>query len=156
MSKRKYGLLKKGDVIRTEPEEGYYGVAVVLSEPQPDEISPGRFSYPLCHIAVTPLIFKHEITMENIDISKLEPLVFQTFALREDGVKVAWRTKPCVDIYTYRNKANLPVIGNIDPAGIYKKPLTFDVDENTFHLCGDIKKDLGREAYIEYMRRQSR
>ena len=47
MPKRKYGLLKKGDVIRTEPEAGYYGVAVVLSEPQPDEISPGRFSYPL-------------------------------------------------------------------------------------------------------------
>lgn len=32
MVKRKYYEFKKGDVIRTNPEEGFYGVAVVLDD----------------------------------------------------------------------------------------------------------------------------
>jgi hypothetical protein len=32
MSKRKYNEFKKGDVIRTNPEEGFYGIAVVLDD----------------------------------------------------------------------------------------------------------------------------
>ena len=64
-------MFSKGDVIRTNPEHGFYGVAVVLDDCKKIELSPGRFSYPMCHIAITPLLFQYKITMEDIDVSKL-------------------------------------------------------------------------------------
>lgn len=40
---------KKGDVIRTTPEKGFWGIAVVLNDGQKKEIAPGKMSCPLCH-----------------------------------------------------------------------------------------------------------
>lgn len=150
--KSKYSLLNKGDVIRTNPEPDFYGVAVVLSKPEKMELQPGNWSYPLCHIMITPIIFKHEIIMEDINYNDLKPLIFQQFFKRKDGILVPWRIKTCVDIYTNRNKSDLTVIGNIDTSGIYKDPLLFEIHENGFHLCGDINSHLGREAYINWLR----
>lgn len=44
----------KCDVIRTNPETGFWGIAVVLSEGRRIEIASGKMSYPMCHIAITP------------------------------------------------------------------------------------------------------
>ena len=152
MRKRKYNLFKKGDVIRTNPEHGFYGIAVVLSVPEKIEIAPGKWSYPMCHIAVTPHIFQYEVNMDEIEALDLKPLVFQEFFQRKDGVRIPWRIKPCVDIYTNRNKVNLPVIGNIDPTDIYSEPLLFEAHEDGYHLCGDVTLYLGRPAYISWLR----
>lgn len=54
MAKKKKINFCKGDIIRTNPENGFYGVAVVLNDGVKLELSPGRFSYPMCHIAITP------------------------------------------------------------------------------------------------------
>lgn len=51
-------LLKKGDVISTKPHESFWGIAVVLSE---IEKTPER--HPMCHIAITPLIFQHKVKL---------------------------------------------------------------------------------------------
>lgn len=150
--KSKYSLLRKGDVIRTNPEPDFYGIAVVLSTPEKIELQPGNWSYPLCHIMITPLIFKYEVMIQDINSNDLKPLIFQQFFKRKDGVFIPWRLKTCIDIYTNRNKSDLPVIGNIDTSEIYKAPLRFEVDENGFHLCGDVDKHLGREAYINWLR----
>ncbi|MCR5121784.1 MAG: hypothetical protein K6B74_05125 [Ruminococcus sp.] len=147
---RKYSLFSKGDVIRTNPEEGFYGIAVVLNDPQRIELSAGKLSCPLCHIAVTPLIFKYEPVLDELDIHELKPLIFGRKFIREDGTAVPWRTEVCIHIYTERNKANLPVIGKIDPSGIYDGELNFDPQPDRFHLCGDARPDLGGEAYFSY------
>ncbi len=151
-NKSKYNLLHKGDVIRTNPEPNFYGVAIVLSEPKKMELEPGRWSYPFCHIMITPLIFKHKVIIAEIDVNDLKPLIFQQFFKRADNVLISWRLKTCIDIYTNRNKSNLPVIGNIDVSGIYEEPLNFEVHPNGFHLCGDVTNHLGREAFINWIR----
>ena len=38
-------LFQKGDVIMTTPESGYYGVAIVLDDAKPIELSPGTLTY---------------------------------------------------------------------------------------------------------------
>lgn len=61
MRRNKYSLFCKGDVIRTNPEKGFYGIAIVLDEGKKIELSPGNWSYPMCHIAITPLLFQFEV-----------------------------------------------------------------------------------------------
>lgn len=152
MGKRKYSLFCKGDVIRTNPEPGFYGIAVVLSDGEKTELSPGRWSYPMCHIAITSLLFQYEVSIDDIDISNLKPTTFQSYFRRKDGTLVPYRNKICIDIYTTRNKANLPVIGNIDPSVVYDEPLSYEGSEDSFHLRGDPTDYLGREAYINWCR----
>lgn len=152
MARSNYSLLKKGDVIRTNPEKGLYGIAVVLDEPERIELSPGKLSYPLCHILITPMMFQHEVTLEEIKGEKIKPLVFERSAKRSDGAVVHWKTETCIYIYTNRNKADLPVIGNIDPDGIYDGELPFKPQEDRFFLCGNPDEQLGREALINYTR----
>ena len=152
MGNQKYNLFCKGDVIRTNPEPGFYGIAVVLNDSKKIEISPGKWSYPMCHIAITSLIFQFEVCIDDIDFTTLKPMSFLTFFHRKDGIDIPWRNKLCIDIYTNRNKANLPIIGSIDPSVVYDEPLLFDVSEDGFHLSGDSTISLGREAYINWCR----
>ena len=142
----------KGDVIRTTPEKGYYGIAIVLTEGRRLEIAPGKMSYPMCHIAITPLLFRHEVTLEEIDTNDLQVLVFERNAKRDDGAVMPWNTETCVYLFTNRNKVGFTVIGNIDPSGIYQEPLDYEPRKDRFFLCGDADANLGREAYIAYSR----
>ena len=148
-------MFRKGDVIRTNPEKGFYGIAVVLDDGEKIELSPGYWSYPLCHIAITPLLFQFEVTIDDIDIDTLRPMTFLTY-FKQGEKKIPWRDKLCIDIYTTRNKANLPVIGNIDTTQICDIPLSFEPSENGFHMCGDVKYYLGRKAYISWCRENGR
>jgi len=155
MSRKKYDYFHKGDIIRTNSEKGFYGIAVVLNNPETIEISPGKLSYPLCHIAITPLIFNYEVTIDELLLIKLKPLVFERNALYQDGNIKLWKIETCIYIYTNRNKANLTVIGNIDTSDIYEGELLFHPLEDRFFICGDVKEDLGREAYISYIREKT-
>lgn len=67
---------------------------------------------------------------------------------------IPWRSKICIDICTTRNKADLPIIGNIDTILTWIKPLSFEASPDGFHLCGDVdvSQSLGREAYIQWCR----
>ena len=145
-------LFHKGDVIRTNPEKGFYGIAVVLDDGEKIELSPGRWSYPMCHIAITPLLFQFEVTLDDIDIDTLRPMTFLSYFKQEEKKKIPWRDKLCIDIYTTHNKSNLPVIGNIDTTSICDMSLSFEASENGFHLRGDVDNSLGREAYISWCR----
>ncbi|MBQ5887521.1 MAG: hypothetical protein IIW82_07745 [Clostridia bacterium] len=145
-------LFTKGNIIVTTPEEGYYGVAIVLDDAIPLELSPGRFSYPMNHILITPLLFTKPVSMDDINIQDLKPLVFTQY-FNNNGGLIFWRNKICIYIYTNRNKANLTVIGDIDTTLIGDvPPLSWESMDDRFHLCGDVKSDLGREAYIQYCR----
>ncbi len=144
-------MFAKGDVIMTNPQQGYYGVAIVLDDAISIELSPGRFSCPMNHIAITPLLFTKTISMEDIDTQELKPLIFRQYFDKE-GERIFLRNKICIDIYTNRNKANLQVIGNIDTSGVCDIPLLWTPKDDMFHMCGDVAGHLGREAYIQYHR----
>ena len=80
-------------------------------------------------------------------------MMFSTYFKREEK-NILWREKLCIDIYTTRNKSNLPIIGNVDTTSIYEGSLPFTASENGFHMCGDVDDCLGREAYISWCREQ--
>ena len=144
-------LFQKGDVIMTTPEPGYYGIAIVLDDAIPIEISPGRMSYPMNHIMITPLIFTSPPAMEDIVGKSLVPLIFPTY-FDNNGNLIYWRDEVCISIYTNRNKANFQIIGTVDTSELYTDPLLWKPLSDRFFLCGDVKKHLGREAYIQYCR----
>lgn len=151
MVKRKYYEFKKGDVIRTNPEEGFYGVAVVLDDGKRLEEQPGKFSCPMCHIAITPLIYDYEITMDDINIDKLHPLIFQRcFSLK--GKPEFYREELLIHIYTTRNIIDQPIIGNVVPNIVYNGELPWEPGGDKFHWCGDIGAMFGREAYTQWLR----
>lgn len=150
----KYGLFSKGDVIRTNPSDGFYGIAVVLDDPVKLELSPGRWSHPMCHIAITPLVFQHEISLDDIVIADLKPTSFLTHKLI-DGKSVPYRLDLCIGIYTNRNKVHLPIIGKIDPSHIYTEPLLWTPQGDRFFLYGDVSASLGAEAYVNWKKENS-
>lgn len=148
---KKTNLFNKGDIIRTNPKDGFYGIAIVLDDAKEIELSPNRWSKPLCHIAITPYIFNYEFELEDIKKLKFEPLIFKQYKLVNDE-KVFFCNKLCIDIYTNKNKPNLSIVGNINPTNIYKEELLWKPQIDKFHLCGDPRPDLGLEAYINWDR----
>ena len=144
-------LFQKGDVIMTTPAPGYYGVAIVLDDAIPTELSPGRLSYPMNHIMVTPLIFTKPISMDDITDERLVPLIFPVY-FANNGNPIYWRDEVLICIYTNRNKAKLQIIGTVDASELYTEPLLWEPLSDRFFLCGDVKSNLGIEAYIQYCR----
>ena len=152
MSKKKYNVFCEGDVIRTNPEPGFYGVAVVLDDGEKIEIAPGKWSYPMCHIAITSLLFQFEISMEDIDVAALKPLTFSRYFSKGEKM-IPWREELCIGIYTNRNKVDLPIIGKVDDTSlIYSEPLLWSPQDDRFFLSGDVSSALGRETYINWCR----
>lgn len=150
MVRKKYSLFKRGDVIRTNPQEGFYGIAVVLDDGVKLELSPNKWSYPMCHIAITPLIYDFEVTMKDMDLSQLLPLRFQR-CYQLKNTPEFFKEELLVHIYTTRNVAKLPIIGNIDPSSIYHDDLSWQPKSDRFFFCGDASKYLGREAYLSWL-----
>lgn len=144
---RKIKLFNKGDVILTNPEAGYYGIAIVLSE---KEKTPE--SYPRCHIAITPLIYDREIKFEDLNLDEIKPLNFnRSYILK--GTKEFTKTETLIGVYTRRNKNNFKIIGKMNPEKVYDGPLPFepwDYLKVTWPLCGDSDESLGREAFLSW------
>jgi hypothetical protein len=140
---------EQGDVIRTNPKEGYWGIAVVLSEKEKTE----EF-LPMCHIAITPLVFTHEVQFEDLDLAELKPLEFKR-VYKHIPDETLYKMETLIGVYTRRNKAKLHVIGMVDPSKVYSGPLPFSPDyglEVTWPLCGDTSQRLGSDAIVNYER----
>jgi len=144
-------LFNKGDIIQTNPENGYYGIAVVLSEKEKTVES-----HPKCHIAISPIIFDKEIKFEDLDLSQIKPFNYgRIYSLENQEEFVKYEIT--IGVYTRRNKHNFKIIGKIDPNLVYDGPLPFEPYINlkiTWPLCGDANELLGREAYINWKRIQ--
>lgn len=143
------GLFHKGDVILTHPEEGFWGIAIVLSEREKTDES-----LPMCHIAITQLILQRPIRMADLEPHDLEPLEFAR----------GYRTVPngpvhieerLVGVYTRRNKPGLKVLGKVDPSKCYSGPLPFSPDHRLkvrWPVYGDVSSRLGYEALVHWRR----
>lgn len=85
----------------------------------------------MCHIAITPLIYDYEVTINDIDLVQLYPLRFlRCYSL--DNIPEFFKEELLVHIYTTRNVAELPVIGNIDPSNIYQNELSWQPKSDRF------------------------
>ena len=141
--------LRKGDVIKTHPRDGFWGCAVVLTDPHEEE----GFR-PLCHIGITPLIMRHDYKWAEIEDTALSILEF------DRGVRTAPNTylprhEICIGQYTTDPHPLLPVIGHVDPTRILSQPLTCAVGDGTagkYPLCGHLAPHLGSEAVASWLR----
>jgi len=141
--------LQRGDVIKTHPRDGYWGCAVVLTDPR--ELEGLR---PMCHIGITPLLLDHDYTWGEIEGQELSILEF------DRGVRIAagrygTRHETCIGLYTSDSHHLMPVIGSIDPTKVFARPLRFEVGDGTdgkYPLCGPISPHLGSEAVTSWFR----
>lgn len=137
---------KKGDIILTTPEPGFFGIAVVLSEMEKTQNSNAK-----CHIAITPIISEQEIDINTLESNLIIPLDFERkYTLTNKDP--FYKSEICIGVYTTRNKYNFKIIGKIDPKLVYNGPLPFeplhDLDIK-WPLYGDAHHLLGREAYLQ-------
>ncbi len=143
--------LNRGDVILTNPEEGFWGIAIVLSERERTE----EF-LPMCHIAITPLIQQRPISMADLEASELKPLEFaRGYRTVPNGPVYVMET--LIGVYTRRNKPGLAVLGMVDPLRCYSGPLPFYPNyglDLKWPICGDVTPKLGSEALVHWRRNQ--
>ena len=141
--------LRRGDVIKTHPRDGYWGCAVVLTEPW--EENGGR---PLCHIGITPIVMLHDYGWTEIASTELSILEFDR-GIRTAPLTYVARHETCIGLYTSGPHPLLPIIGSVDPIRVFAKPLTFEVGDGTngkYPLYGPIAPHLGSEAIASWMR----
>jgi len=144
-------LFHKGDVILTHPEEGFWGIAIVLSEREKT-----KEFLPMCHIAITPLILQRPISMTDLESCDLKPLEFaRGYRTVPNGPVYVMET--LIGIYTRRNKPGLAVLGMVDPLRCYSGPLPFSPNYGSdvkWPLYGDVTPTLGYEALVHWRRNQ--
>jgi hypothetical protein len=140
---------RPGDVIQTEPQEGYWGCAIVLASADGT-----TSSHPRIHVGITPLIFRHAYGWSELDASRLSILSF-TRNIRMPSGEYGSRSETCIGIYTALARGEVRVIGEVDPRKIYTLPLDATVGNATaghFPLCGPLTKAVGQEAVIAWRR----
>src|SRR3982751_1707839 len=96
--------LRRGDVIKTHPRDGYWGCAVVLTEPCEQENL-----LPLCHIGITPIVIRHDYRWAEIEGAELSILEFDR-GVRTAPLTYASRRETCIGLYTSYPHPLLPVI----------------------------------------------
>ena len=136
-------LLNKGDVIRTNPREGFWGCAVVLSEREKTK----EFD-PMCHIAITSLVLQHNYDFSELDTNNLEVLEYDRHYRLKPNEEFTQK-KTAIGVYMRKINIPLDIIGNIDPSNIYNGLLPFDPLVGlkvTFPICGTVTEYLGMEA----------
>ena len=140
---------KPGDVIQTEPQEGYWGCAIVLASADGTTNSHPRF-----HVGITPLVFRHDYAWSELGASGLSLLTFIRDVRMPSG-EYGSRSETCIGIYTALTRGEVRVIGEVDPKQIYALPLDATVGNATaghFPLCGPLTKAIGHEAVVAWRR----
>ena len=147
-------LLNKGDVIKTHPRKGFWGCAVVISQREKTEDRD-----PMCHIAITSVVFQHDYEFSELDTSKLDVLVFdREYRLKPN--EVFTKREILIGVYSRKVDDSVKIIGNIDTSRIHDGPLPFEpwYDlEVTYPLCGKVDASfLGGEAVTTWRRTRDR
>src|SRR5690348_18501595 len=109
MPRSRMSSLKRGDVIKTHPREGFWGVAVVLTAPFEEAGLRAR-----CHIGITSLVLKHDFEWGDIAGTQLSILEFER-GVRTGPMTYTTRLETCIGQYVAETHPSLPVLGNVDP-----------------------------------------
>jgi len=108
----------------------------------------------MCHIGITPLIFQHDYDWSEIATTGLSILEFDR-GVRVGPTAYGTRHEICIGQYTADPHPLLPIIGRVDPAQVFRMPLTFEVGDGTdgkYPLCGPLAPPLGSEAVSSWLR----
>lgn len=149
MPRSRMSSLKRGDVIKTHPREGFWGVAVVLTAPFEEAGLRAR-----CHIGITSLVLKHDFEWGDIAGTQLSILEFER-GVRTGPMTYTTRLETCIGQYVAETHPSLPVLGNVDPTPFAPAALTTEVGDGTngkYPLCGPITAHLGGEAVSNWLR----
>lgn len=141
-------ILSRGDVLKTNPLEGYWGCALVLSAQ--DETPE---SDPMCHIGITSTVFTHDYDFEELEIEKLE--ILQRDRQIRTGLDLACATvrETSIGMYSRAVDSSIDIIGNVDVSSVFTAPLEFKFGDGTgdgWPGCGVVEKSLGYEAVHEW------
>jgi hypothetical protein len=150
MPRPKPPILNDGDVIKTHPNEGFWGCAVVLKSKD----KTGRFD-PLCLIGVTPIIFRHDFVWREVASLPFSVLEFDREIRQVPGQTQA-RHETCIGCFDARPHPELPTIGTVAVSEVFSGPLGFEVgdaSDGKWPLCGRISPRLGYEAVLEWRRK---
>jgi hypothetical protein len=131
--------VEKGDLLKTNPLEGYWVCSLVLGTR--DKTS--DFDA-MCHIAVTNAVFDHDFDVSEIDLTNLKIIHVTNY----EGKVV-----PCINIYASKLKKDIEVIGKLEPSSYYSEPLEFKIGNGSdggWPQCGPLKKSLGYEAVHQW------
>ena len=131
--------VEKGDLLKTNPLEGFWVCSLVLG--CRDET---KESNAMCHVAVTNAVFDHDFDISEIDIENLR--IIHTTNYENKVV-------PCIEIYVTKLKNDVEVIGKLDPGSYYSEPLEFEIGNGSdggWPQCGPLKKSIGYEAVHQW------
>ena len=150
-----FNPLTPGDVIRTHPQKGFWGCAVVLTARDSTEDF-----HPCCHIATLELIHKRKYSWKSVTPADLK-IVNSTRSVRVAPHEYIEEptSRLSIGIYTLKKLDGLDIIARIDPQQVYSKPLTFEVGDGsngTFPLCGPVKGFTGNDAVINWRKLNDR
>jgi hypothetical protein len=143
-TRRQAQLLEAGDVLITHPDSEYWGCALVLTARGATD----GFD-PMCHIGITPAIFRREFAFSELDLDRLSILEFDREIRLADGTYTHLRRETCIGIYSRRYTASVRVIGRVDVASLSVPQLSFDVGNGAdggWPLYGPVQGHLGSEA----------
>ena len=138
---KKTNLLTVGDVIKTNPFADYWGCALVLSSKEKEE----KIA-PMCHIGITPVIFKHDYSFSELNIFNIEILEYEKIYRLDGSDDASLGFIKSIEIYSRRINKNTIVIGNIDIKNMNIKNLSFVAGNGAdggWPFCGAITKNLG-------------
>jgi hypothetical protein len=128
----------------THPSPEYWGCALVLTAcAATEELAP------LCHIGITPAVFRHAYAFSEVDLGRLSILEFDREIRLDDGTYTHLRHETCIGIYARWYTAHVRVIGHVDVGSLRVPELTFDVGDGTnggWPLYGPVQGHLGGEA----------
>ncbi|MBP5436506.1 MAG: hypothetical protein J6Y30_00840 [Treponema sp.] len=148
MKRRKPVILNKGDVIKTNPQKGYWGCAIVLDvQEHNDEFQP------LCLVAVTDFVSREDFSFEQVPIEKLSILNIDRSVRVGKGIYCDDGKEICIEIHCRKMNSGQEVIACIDSFPFELPEITYKVGYGKgdgYPLCGPITEGLGFQAVIAW------
>ncbi len=131
--------IEKGDLLKSNPIEGYWVCSIVLSyQPKSDDFNA------MNHVAITNAVFDHDFDPTEIDKGKLKII----HSSNHEGAVV-----PCIEIHAAKIVKDIEVIGQLDTDTHYPHPLQFQIGNGTdggWPQCGPLSKSLGYQAVHQW------
>ncbi len=129
----------KGDLLKSNPLEGYWVCSVVLSF-QPKSVDFNAMS----HVAITNAVFEHDFDVSEIDLDKLK--IIHTRNHEKFLV-------PCIEIHASKLVKEIEVISQLDVEFLYPHHLEFKVGNGSdegWPQCGPLTRSLGYQAVHQW------
>ena len=142
-------MFKVGDVIRTNPRDGFWGCAVVLDNHLAPDTLRDR-----CHIAITGTVRHAPFNLKELTDIELVVLEFERHYRPKSDV-FGSRLETCITKYPNVRPGEIELIGNVSTTLVYRGPLspTIGPGAGEFPLGSAVDlKRLGTEAVINWRR----